>query len=103
MAQRFSFQSTISPLPPFGALSSFEDELGTPKGSKNPSVRVRFEFPSQWSQIDKSLGGITLVPGPAPARQTRRRQLWRGCAWTRAARGLSGRTAGALAAVAALS
>lgn len=61
VAQRFSFQSTISPLPPFGALSSFEDELTTPKGSKNPSVRVRFEFPSQWSQIDKALGGITLV------------------------------------------
>jgi hypothetical protein len=66
VAQRFSFQSTISPLPPFGALSSFEDELTSPKGSTNPSVRVRFEFPSQWSQIDKALGGITLVRCLAP-------------------------------------
>jgi len=61
LAQRFSFQSVITPLPPLGALSSFEDDLLTPKGSKNPSVRVRFEFPSQWSQIDRANGGITLV------------------------------------------
>lgn len=63
LATRFSFAPTITVLPPLGALSSFEDELSTPRGASTPSVRMRFVYPTQWSQIDRALGGITLVDG----------------------------------------
>jgi len=55
-------QPTITPLPPLGALSRYEDQISTPKGSKALSVGVRFEFPSQWSQLDKA-SSITFVDG----------------------------------------
>ena len=62
-AKRFSSEATITPLPPLGALSRYEDELFTAKGSKATSIRISFEFPTQWSQINKALGGIVYVDG----------------------------------------
>jgi hypothetical protein len=61
-AQRFSIEPRITPLPPFNALSRYEDQLNTPKGSKRISVRVSFEFPSQWTSLDRA-NGITFVDG----------------------------------------
>ena len=62
-AQRFSIDGRISPLPPFGQYSSYEDELSTPKGSKAVLLPVRFEFPGQFQQIGRALGGIQFVDG----------------------------------------
>lgn len=62
-SKRFSIAPVITALPPLGALSRYEDELFTAKGSKASSIRVSFEFPTQWSQIDKALGGILYVDG----------------------------------------
>jgi hypothetical protein len=59
---RFSLEPMITPLPPLGALSRYEDQVSTPKGSKALSVSVRFEFPTQWTQLDKR-SSITLVDG----------------------------------------
>uniref|UniRef100_A0A7S0P6Q2 PsbP C-terminal domain-containing protein n=1 Tax=Calcidiscus leptoporus TaxID=127549 RepID=A0A7S0P6Q2_9EUKA len=60
-APRFSIAPRVTPLPPLGALSRFEDELVSPKGSRNPSIGVRFDFPSQWAPLDRMGGGITYV------------------------------------------
>jgi len=61
-AQRFSIEPRKTPLPPLGALVRYEDQLSTPKGSKLLSVRVSFDFPTQWTQLDRS-SGITYVDG----------------------------------------
>ena len=65
--KRFSmYDPKITPLPPFGALSLLEDELFTPKGAdskRGVGVKVRFEFPSPWTQLDRALGGIVYVDG----------------------------------------
>jgi len=61
-AQRFSIEPRLTPLPPLGALARYEDQLSTPKGSKRLSVRVQFDFPTQWTPLDKS-NGITYVDG----------------------------------------
>jgi len=37
LAQRFSISGNISPLPPLGQYSRYEDQLSTPKGSKAAS------------------------------------------------------------------
>ena len=62
-AQRFSVSGNISPLPPLGQYSRYEDQLSTPKGSKALSLPVRFDFPQQLLQIGRSLGGIQFVDG----------------------------------------
>jgi len=62
-AQRFSIEPRITPLPPVGALSLFEDQLVGPRGSKLASVRVSFEFPSQWTALGKSAGAVEYVDG----------------------------------------
>jgi len=64
-AKRFSMAPNIFPLNPltYGAMSRFEDVLVSPKGSKNPSIPVQFDFPSQWSQLEKASGGIQFVDG----------------------------------------
>merc|ERR1712228_45235 len=62
-AQRLSIEPRITPLPPVGALSRFEDTLAGPKGSKVASVRMSFDFPSQWTALGKGSGGIQFVDG----------------------------------------
>lgn len=62
-AQRFSISGNISPVPPLGQYSRYEDQLSTPKGSKSLSLSVRFDFPVQLAQLGKSLGGIQFVDG----------------------------------------
>ena len=65
-ALRFSVQPRISPLPPVGALSRYEDELVGPKTSGQrslSSVPLRFEYPSQLVPLDRATGGIQFVDG----------------------------------------
>lgn len=62
-AQRFSIAGNISPLPPLGQYSRYEDQLSTPKGSSALSLTVRFDFPQQLAQLGRSLGGIQFVDG----------------------------------------
>ncbi|KAL1524202.1 hypothetical protein AB1Y20_019110 [Prymnesium parvum] len=62
-ARRFSIEPRITPLPPLGALSRYEDQLSTPKGSKALFLQVRFEFPSQWALLERDAGGIQFVDG----------------------------------------
>ena len=59
--QRFSLSPTITPLPPLGALSRYEDQISiTKRGSKALSVSVKFEFASQWAQLGRA-SSITFV------------------------------------------
>ena len=65
LASTFSFESQITPL--IGGLdviglSRFEDQLSTPKGSALPSVKVKFDFPTQWTRLNSG-GGIVYVDG----------------------------------------
>jgi hypothetical protein len=62
-AQRFSISGNISPLPPLGQYSRYEDQLSTPKGSSALSLTVKFDFPQQLAQLGRSLGGIQFVDG----------------------------------------
>ena len=62
-AQRFSVAGSITPLPPLGQYSRYEDQLSTPKGSKLLSLTVKFDFPQQFQQIGRALGGIQFVDG----------------------------------------
>lgn len=62
-AQRFSVYGNISPLPPLGQYSRYEDQLSTPKGQKALSLTMHFDFPQQFQQLGKSLGGIQFVDG----------------------------------------
>ena len=62
-ANRFSIAGTISPVPPLGQYSRYEDQLSTSKGSKALSLTVKFDFPQQFQQIGRALGGIQFVDG----------------------------------------
>ena len=62
-AQRFSIAGNISPLPPLGQYSRYEDQLSTPKGSKALSLTVHFDFPQQFQQLGRALGGIQFIDG----------------------------------------
>lgn len=62
-AQRFSVAGSITSLPPIGQYSRYEDQLSTPKGSKAVSLTCRFDFPQQFQQIGRALGGIQFVDG----------------------------------------
>ena len=62
-AQRFSIAGNISPLPPLGQYSRYEDQLSTPKGSSALSLTVHFDFPQQLAQLGRALGGIQFVDG----------------------------------------
>ena len=63
--QRFGIEPRITPLlSGIDALgySRFEDQLSTPKGSKSLSVKLQFDYPSQWSRLPPQ-NTITLVDG----------------------------------------
>ena len=62
-AQRFSVAGNISPLPPLGQYSRYEDQLSSPKGAKALSLTMHFDFPQQFQQIGRALGGIAFVDG----------------------------------------
>lgn len=62
-AQRFSISGTISPLPPLGQYSRYDDQLSTAKGSKALALSVHFDFPQQLQQLGRALGGIQFVDG----------------------------------------
>ena len=62
-AQRFSIEGKISPLPPIGQYSRYSDSLTTPKGSKILALDMSFDFPQQFQQIGRALGGIQFVDG----------------------------------------
>lgn len=44
-----------------GTMSRMEDQLVAPVGSKFKSLSIAFEFPSDWLQLDRLLGGIQFV------------------------------------------
>jgi len=56
-----------STAPPFlrraqlGTMSRLEDTLQAPSGSKLRTLSVSFEFPSDWLQLDRVLGGVEFV------------------------------------------
>jgi len=56
-----------STAPPFlrkaqlGTMSRFEDQIQAPTGSKFKTVSISFEFPSDWLQLDRVLGGVEFV------------------------------------------
>lgn len=52
---------TLSRAGPFGNLYRINDKVVPPPGSKLRSVGVQFEFPSDWLQLDKAIGGIQYV------------------------------------------
>lgn len=56
-------QGNISPRPPLGQYSRYEDQLSTPKGSKALSLTVHFDFPQQFAQLGRALGGIQFIDG----------------------------------------
>lgn len=62
-AQRFSIEGKISPLPPLGQYNRYSDSLTTPKGSKALALDMHFDFPVQFQQIGRALGGIQFVDG----------------------------------------
>ena len=62
-AQRFSIEGKITPVPPLGQYSRYSDELSTPKGSKALSISTHFDYPVQFQQIGRALGGIQFVDG----------------------------------------
>jgi hypothetical protein len=39
----------------------YQDQLAAPEGSRSKYVYVTFEFPSDWLQLDRMLGGIQYV------------------------------------------
>jgi len=44
-----------------GTMSRFEDQLKAPTGSKFKTLSISFEFPSDWLQLDRVLGGVEFV------------------------------------------
>ena len=44
-----------------GALYRYQDQLAAPKGSRSRYLYITFEFPSDWLQLDRMLGGIQYV------------------------------------------
>lgn len=45
----------------FGNLYRYTDSLAAPSNSKRRSVGVQFEFPADWLQLDRAIGGIQYV------------------------------------------
>jgi hypothetical protein len=45
----------------FGNLYRYNDNLIAPVNSQRRSIGVQFEFPSDWLQLDRSIGGIQYV------------------------------------------
>ena len=44
-----------------GALYRYQDQLAAPTGSRSRYIYITFEFPSDWLQLDRMLGGIQYV------------------------------------------
>lgn len=44
-----------------GTIARFEENIEGPPGSKKKYVYVSFEFPSDWLQLDRVLGGVQFV------------------------------------------
>jgi hypothetical protein len=53
--------ATLSRAGAFGNLYQYTDSLAAPTSSKSRSVGVTFQFPSDWLQLDRQIGGIQYV------------------------------------------
>ena len=55
------FNPRISRANALGTISRLEDQIIAPKSAKVSSLSISFEFPSDWLQLDKFLGGLSFV------------------------------------------
>ncbi|KAG7351794.1 hypothetical protein IV203_007842 [Nitzschia inconspicua] len=53
--------ATLTRTGTFGNLYRYSDNLEAPSNSKRRSIGVQFEFPADWLQLDRSVGGIQYV------------------------------------------
>ena len=55
------FGASLTPAGPLRTLYRYNDQVVAPKGSKLRSIPIQFEFPSDWLQLDRAIGGIQYV------------------------------------------
>lgn len=55
------FNPSLTPAGPLRNLYRFSDMVVAPSGTKRRAIGVQFEFPSDWLQLDRSIGGIQYV------------------------------------------
>jgi hypothetical protein len=55
------FNPSLSRTGPFGNLYRLNDMVQAPSGSKRRSIGIQFEFPNDWLQLDRNIGGIQYV------------------------------------------
>jgi len=55
------FNPTLTRVGALGNYYRYNDAIQAPKGSKRRSIGVQLEFPSDWLQLDRTIGGIQYV------------------------------------------
>jgi hypothetical protein len=55
------FNPSLTRTGPFGNLYRLNDMVQAPSGSKRRSIGISFEFPNDWLQLDRNIGGIQYV------------------------------------------
>jgi hypothetical protein len=55
------FGASLTPAGPLRTLYRYNDQVVAPTGSKVRSIPIEFEFPSDWLQLDRAIGGIQYV------------------------------------------
>lgn len=55
------FNPTLTRVGPIGNLYRYNDMVQAPVGSKRRALGVQFEFPADWLQLDRTIGGIQYV------------------------------------------
>jgi hypothetical protein len=55
------FNPRLSRAGPLGNLYRYDDQVVAPKSIKARTLSISFEFPADWLQLDKFLGGISYV------------------------------------------
>ena len=55
------FKPSLTRAGAFGNLYHYSDMVQAPLGSKRRAIGVQFEFPSDWLQLDRTIGGIQYV------------------------------------------
>ena len=55
------FNPRLTRTGPFGNLYQLNDMVEAPVGSKRRSIGIQFEFPNDWLQLDRNIGGIQYV------------------------------------------
>lgn len=55
------FNPSLTRSGPFGNLYKLNDMVQAPSGSKRRSLSIQLEFPNDWLQLDRNIGGIQYV------------------------------------------